>query len=138
MATHTKLHNSPCTPQLTQYSTTYLVQYNSPCTVQLTLHSTTHLAQYNSPCTQLTVYTLTHPVYDAGAVYVFKAPQHLVDKELNVIVRELLCFDNVVQISSHQRSHEVPEHSRTSSFIYSNTYFYFIIQLPIISSHKIF
>jgi len=36
-----------------------------------------------------------------------EASQQLVNKELNMIVRQLLCFDDVTKICSHQVCHHV-------------------------------
>lgn len=46
-------------------------------------------------------------VDDAGGVDVLEAAQHLVDQELHVIVGKALRSNDVVQVGSHEMSHEV-------------------------------
>ena len=48
------------------------------------------------------------PVNDAGRVDILHAAYDLVDEELDVVVRQLLGLDDVVQVSAHQRGHHVP------------------------------
>ena len=38
---------------------------------------------------------------------VLHSSQNLVDEELDVVVRQLLSFDDVVQVGAHQRAHQV-------------------------------
>ena len=44
---------------------------------------------------------------DASRVDVLHAPEDLVDEELDVVVRQLLRFDDVVEVGAHEVGHEV-------------------------------
>ena len=44
---------------------------------------------------------------DASRVDVLHAPEDLVDEELDVVVRQLLRFDDVVEVGSHEVGHHI-------------------------------
>ena len=46
-------------------------------------------------------------MYDSGRVNILQAPEQLVNEELYMVVRKSLCFDNRVEVSSHQFGDEV-------------------------------
>lgn len=51
----------------------------------------------------------TNPVNDACRVYVLEPPQYLVDEELNVVVGQFLRPHDVVEVCTHEMSHQVSE-----------------------------
>lgn len=44
---------------------------------------------------------------EKGRLYL-ETSENLVDKELNMVIRKLLTFHNVVQICSHEMGHQIP------------------------------
>ena len=44
---------------------------------------------------------------DASTVNILHTPHYLVDKKLNMIIRQLLSLDDVVEVSPHEVSHHV-------------------------------
>lgn len=48
-----------------------------------------------------------YPVNDTSAVNIFKTPKDLVHQKLNMIIRQLLCANNVVEVGAHQMCHKV-------------------------------
>ena len=49
----------------------------------------------------------TYSVNDSGRVDVLQSSQDLVHEKLYVVVRQLLRLHDVVQISAHERSHQI-------------------------------
>ena len=47
------------------------------------------------------------PVNDPRRVYVLHPSDYLVNQELDVVIRQLLGLDNVVEVGPHQVSHHV-------------------------------
>lgn len=48
-----------------------------------------------------------------------KPSQDLVNKELNMIVGQLLTLHNIIQVSSHKMSHQVPTNQNTRRMLFS-------------------
>ena len=48
-----------------------------------------------------------YPVNDACRVDVFHSSEYLVDQELDMVIRQLLSLDDVVEVGAHQMGHQV-------------------------------